>query len=104
MQEIRKSPSFSPITATCRAVYEKVNRLNVAVARAKSLAMLVANGIPPNQYTNAWMTADEQYVRFFSLAGTSAFAIIESLGREIQTAAADLFLSSAFGSGGTWWG
>ena len=74
MQEIRKFRSFSPITATCRAVYEKVNRLNVAVARAKSLAMLVANGIPPNQKTNAWMTAVEQYLRFLSLAGTAAFA------------------------------
>ncbi len=60
MQEILKFPIFSPITATCRAAYEKVNRLNVAVSRAKSLAILVANpalidvncktaGIPPNQ-------------------------------------------------------
>ncbi len=46
MQEIRKFPSFSLITATCRAAYEKVNRLNVAVARAKSLAMLVAMAFP----------------------------------------------------------
>jgi len=36
--------------------------------------MLVANGIPPNQKTNAWMTAVEQYLRFLSLAGTAAFA------------------------------
>jgi hypothetical protein len=79
MQGILKFPSFSPITATCRAVYEKVNRLNVAVARAKSLAMLVANGIPPNQKTNAWMTAVEQYLRFLSLAGTAAFATWQSL-------------------------
>jgi hypothetical protein len=36
--------------------------------------MLVANGIPPNQKTNAWMTAVAQYLRFLSLAGTAAFA------------------------------
>jgi len=42
--------------------------------------MLVANGIPPNQKTNAWMTAVEQYLRFLSLAGTAAFATLESLG------------------------
>jgi hypothetical protein len=41
--------------------------------------MLVANGIPPNQKTNAWMTAVEQYLRFLSLAGTAAFATNESL-------------------------
>ena len=51
-----------------------------------------------------WLTALEKTTRFPDAPRTAPNATIESLGREIQTAAADLVLSLAFGSGGTWWG
>ena len=50
------------------------------------------------------VTALEKTTRFADAPRTAPNATIESLGREIQTAAADLVLSLAFGSGGTWWG